>query len=275
MTEETTNPVEEIVDTPEVTEDDTSSDELDNESSSVDDDSEEVEHDGEKYKIPKALKSALMFQADYTRKTQEVAEQRKAVEYERERFTQDAEAHRADIHDYARLVAVDDRLKQFEQVNWNELSANDPVQAQQLWIQHSQLKDARQALAGTLTQRQQQRNFETQQKSAKQLEEGRAAIAREIKDWSPELAGKLREFALSDGWSEKEIDGITAAQVKSLHRSFIGAQLLSKQTPKAPSTAPAKPVTKVGSNASVRKEPSKMTDSEFAEWRRSQIKNRK
>ena len=50
----------------------------DGQATNQDDDSEEVEHEGQKYRIPKALKSALMMNADYTRKTQEVAEQRPA-----------------------------------------------------------------------------------------------------------------------------------------------------------------------------------------------------
>jgi hypothetical protein len=41
---------------------------------------EEVEYEGKKFKIPAELKPALLRQQDYTRKTQEVAEQRKAVE---------------------------------------------------------------------------------------------------------------------------------------------------------------------------------------------------
>src|SRR6476660_325944 len=43
-----------------------------------DDDSEEVEFGGKKYKLPKDLKPALMMEADYRRKTQELAEQRRS-----------------------------------------------------------------------------------------------------------------------------------------------------------------------------------------------------
>ena len=43
-------------------------------------DTAEVELNGEKYKVPAALKDAFLMQADYTRKTQEVAEVRKTAE---------------------------------------------------------------------------------------------------------------------------------------------------------------------------------------------------
>src|SRR5215204_3179929 len=45
---------------------------------------EEIERNGKKYKIPTALKSELLMQQDYTRKTQEVAEQRRAIEAEQQ-----------------------------------------------------------------------------------------------------------------------------------------------------------------------------------------------
>src|SRR5262245_52574677 len=82
MTEETaTNPVEgednaaaNLPDTQEV-----EPQAVDNESGPEPEESEEIEHDGRKYLVPKALRPLLLMQADYTRKTQEVAEQRRAV----------------------------------------------------------------------------------------------------------------------------------------------------------------------------------------------------
>src|SRR5215216_3195421 len=54
------------------------------EASAEADEFEDVDFAGKQYRLPKELKSALMMQADYTRKTQDVAEQRKALEGERE-----------------------------------------------------------------------------------------------------------------------------------------------------------------------------------------------
>ena len=41
---------------------------------------ERVNYEGTEYEVPTALKDALLRQSDYTRKTQEVSEQRKALE---------------------------------------------------------------------------------------------------------------------------------------------------------------------------------------------------
>lgn len=276
MTEETTIPeVAEVEndETQEVAEE--STDELLEDEGAEVEETEEVEHDGRKYSIPKPLKAALMMHGDYTRKTQEVAEQRRALEEGQRAFVQETEAHRQDLMEVARVVAIDDQLRQFDQVDLLALNQTDPVRAQELFFQRQRLIEARQAVAATLQQRQQQRTFEKQQKSAKQIEEGRAAIAKEIKDWSPELADKLRNFAANEGWSAEEINAVTPAQVKSLHRAFLASQVLNK-SPKATTAAPIKPASTVKpKGAAVLTYRPDMSDADYAKWRKSQIRNRK
>ena len=53
--------------------DDPGEPEVEDELQPEDDDSEEIDWNGKKFKGPKGLKDGLMMQADYTRKTQEVA----------------------------------------------------------------------------------------------------------------------------------------------------------------------------------------------------------
>lgn len=268
MSEETTNPVSESIE-PEVSDDADSLKDDDAESTAAEAEAEEeeVEHEGTKYKIPRALKSALMMQADYTRKTQEVAQERKGIEQDRERFVQQVQAQQADMREYAQLYSVGERLQQYEQVNWQKYSADDPVAAQAAFFEYSQLKEARSTLANNLTQKQEQKAFEKQQETAKQLEQSQATLAREIKGWSPALQQQLVTFARQDGWSDSEINNVTVAQIKTLHARLIGDQVIKKQLEAAPKTE-AKPVTQVGGGgASARKSPTQMSDSEFAKWR--------
>ena len=51
------------------------------------DDTDEVEFEGKKYRVSKDIKDALLRQADYTRKTQELAEHRNQVSATIERLT--------------------------------------------------------------------------------------------------------------------------------------------------------------------------------------------
>lgn len=241
--------------------------------SQQDDDTEEVEHDGKKFRIPKELKSALMMQADYTRKTQELAEQRRTAEAERTRFAQANQEH---IQGVARLVAMDEQIEAFNKVDWKTLSDNDPVQAQQAWMQFSQLKDARQQMAVQLQQQEQQRALEMQQVTAKQIEESQAVLARDIKGWSPQMAQQLTQFAAKEyGFQPQELAQVYDPRVvKLLHSAWMGSELMKKQmaATQKPAGNPAKPVPQVGSGAApAGKDPTRMSD---AEWLESRMKSR-
>jgi len=244
--------------------------------STEDDDTDEVEYKGEKYKIPKALKPAIMKDADYTQKTQELARRLEAVdkqqkenEAEKQSFQ---EKSKTNIQERGRLAAIADTLQQYEGLNWSEISDQDPVQAQKLWIQYSQLKESAKELSGKIQKEEWQASQETQLKEAKRIQEGQALLAEKVPNWSPKLAGELMGYAASIGWSESEIQRITAPQVIALHRAFVGDQLLAKRNLKV--SDEVKPVSKVGGNATVKKDVSRMTDAEFAAMRRQQIKNR-
>jgi len=237
------------------------------------DDSEEVEHEGQKYRLPKALKPLLMMQSDYTRKTQEVAETRRALEERQQQFQQQAQAVQENIRDYARLTALDEQLAQYQQVNWQALEAEDPIRAGQLFRQMSLLRDQRAGLAQQLAAKEQQRSEETQRERAKRLQEAEATLAREIKGWGPDLKAKLAEFSEKQGFTRAELAGVDDPRViKILHAAYVGAELLQKQLAAARAAAPqtpAKPVPTVGGKGQgARPDPARMSMDDYAAWRR-------
>lgn len=279
MTDETqTNLSDETVIDDEVLDDGVLDDETDSGDDDVGDsqveETEEVEHEGKKYKIHKELKQALMFQADYTRKTQAVAEERRAVEAMRNQYAQASQEH---LQGLAQLVAIDEQINQYASVDWNTLNSQDPFQASQLWNQYQQLKEGRQMTAAQLQQREQQRTFEAQQISAKQLEEARQVLERDIKGWSPEMAQQISSHAAKEyGFQPHELSGVMDPRhVKVLHDAWVGRQLMAKQSEKPKPEVTAKPVKTVGGNsAKTSKDPAQMTDAEFVAWRRRQIAQR-
>ena len=96
---------------------------------SSEDDSEEVEFEGKSYKVPKELKPALLRTDDYTRKTQEVAAQRKAIE-DRAQFLQAREqVMAAAAQDMADLRAAEVELEKFRNADWVAIANADPGQA--------------------------------------------------------------------------------------------------------------------------------------------------
>lgn len=189
-----------------------------------DDESEEVDFDGEKYKVPKALKDAFLRQADYTRKTQEVAEARKTFEAERQTFHQ---ANAAELQARAQLVAIDQQIAHFQRIDWDTWEQQDPFEAQKGWRQFQQLQNGRGQAAGQIAQLAQHRQVQTQQETARRLGEGRAVLARDIKGWSPQLAETLLDHGVRQyGFKRGEIEEFSDPRmVKVLHDAFQYRQL--------------------------------------------------
>jgi hypothetical protein len=185
-------------------------------------DLEEVSHNGETFTIPKALKPALMMQADYTRKTQELAHQRRSWEAQR---AEQAEALGVNFAERARLVAIDDSLEELETLDWRALEAVDPHAAQALWAEYSQLAQARGDLAAALEHQGREEALEAQRDHAMRIQDGLEVLARDIDGWSPELAGKLMQFGHAElGFSHEEMSqAMDPRLIKLLHRAYDGA----------------------------------------------------
>ena len=177
---------------------------------------EEVIVDGIAHQVPKALKGAFMMQADYTRKTMEMAELRRAIEAERAAIHQ---AGAEEVGARAHLLAIDEQIARFQKVDWDSWEQDDPFEAQKGWRQYQQLQQARGAAAGRLAGLAQQRGIERQRETARLIEEGRAELARDIKGWSDALAAELLETGVRTyGFDRGEIEEFTDPRmVKVLH----------------------------------------------------------
>ena len=88
----------------------------------------ELELDGETHVLPAALKGAFLRQADYTRKTQELAEHRRALEAERRAMAEHRDAMQGELGDRAVLAALDRSLDEYEGVDWDALAQTEPAE---------------------------------------------------------------------------------------------------------------------------------------------------
>lgn len=250
------------------------SDAPETEETPVEDDGEEIEYDGEKYKVPKALKDAFLRQADYTRKTQEVAEQRKEFESQVAQFQQRATMQQQHIQDYAQLHALDSQLERFKQVDWQTLIDTDPVEAMKLDHQYRALADTRSSVVNRIQQVETQQQFQQQQTLAKALESGHEVLKREIPNWSSEKAKELKTFARDVLKADpKALDQIyDPATVLGLHYAQIGYQSLKKASAQPPKTE-AKPIQKVSTKRdSARIDPDRLSADEWVKWREKQLR---
>lgn len=227
---------------------------------------EEVEYEGKKYALPPELKDAILRQADYTRKTQELAQTRQQAEQTFAQQQARIEAERANIQAVARLTALDERLQQYAGVDWDSLSQSNGELAQREFMKYQQLKDSRAQFVAQIQQHESQRAMQEQQETARQLQEANEVLSREIKGWSPDYAQSLREVAKSLGAKEEQLNGIREPWiVKALHAQKVLAEMTKKAGTAAPAVT-AKPVRTIsGGNAKATVDPDKMS---IEDWMR-------
>lgn len=180
---------------------------------------EEIERDGKKAKVPAWLKPELMMQQDYTRKTMELSEARRAFEAERQSMQQ---ADEREFTARGNLSLIDRQIAAFEKVDWNALHEADPFEHQKRFAQFQLLKDARTKTVGYLGSLQQERTQKAQQEAATRLQEGAAELARDIPDWSPETGAKLIDFGVKHyGFSKEDFEEVDDPRlVKVLHAAY-------------------------------------------------------
>lgn len=174
-------------------------------------------HNGVEVEVPIAEAKALAQQGyDYTQKTQKLAEERKAVEMQiqavkaqEDAVKQQAETQQALIKEIAEVTAIDKQIAQYQAVDWNALSENDPVQTQKLWIQFQQLQNTRTVAINELNQKHQQLEQQRALNAQTRLEKARAELLQAFPNWNEQTAKDLRETGKSYGFSDAELSGVT------------------------------------------------------------------
>ena len=222
---------------------------------------EELEFEGERISIPKGskLKDGLMRQADYTRKTQEVAEQRKQAEAAIADIQKQAQQQQADFQEYAELYAWEKYLESFKSIDWNKAMEEDPIAANKQFIEfqtrNAELQDRRHKLQ----QKQSEHALQAQRETARREEEGREMLRQTIKGWSPETESALKAFAKERG--VPNADSVQFAmhpqEARILHEAYLYRELMKKAQAK-PITPEPKPVKTVGQAS--RSSPNRLDD---------------
>lgn len=222
----------------------------------------EIDINGKVYRVPAELKSGVMMQKDYTQKTQEVAEQRKALEAEQERIRSIETSQRQNLKSYAEITAIDAQLEEYKEVDWNAAFNENPTLAQQHQFRYGQLKEEKQAKENELkTQESQALNLQ-QQRAAQQLEQSQRRLASEIKGWSGDTAKNVASQANEMGFSKDFLHALNTGvfpdavpMIKALHKAAEYDKMLNsaKKVQKAP-VVEIKPTKRVkGGNTPVRK----------------------
>jgi hypothetical protein len=228
--EEVSDEVEEEV---EETEDETFEDDESEESEEeeVEDDSEEttlytVTVDGEEYEVTEEeLVKGYSRQADYTRKTQQLAEHRKQIDQVIENYKSEiAQAQQArDQYVNAVAQAIESNysyLQQYQNIDWERLKSEDREEYLTKRDEYRQAQDQIDSLRKAQEQAQQESNLQLQKEHQRRLYEEHQKMVQAVPDWADEnkraaIGKAVSEFALSKGFSKGEIDQLVD------HRSII------------------------------------------------------
>lgn len=191
---------------------------------------------------------------DYTQKTQQVAEQRKELEAyaesikaQEQAFQEQMQLNNVLIEDVAKITSLDQQLNQYANVNWQQLSDNDFVEAQKLFFSYNQLQQERSQLVSQFEAKKQQVVQKQSQLMAEKIAKGKEVLAKEIPNWSPETNQALLSTGKDYGFSDAELNSIVDPRhVKVLHDAMQWRKLQQNSVVKK-KVSNAKPVVKPGS----------------------------
>lgn len=190
----------------------------------------EAEFEGKSYKVPQELKDALLRQADYTRKTQEVAEQRKAVEERQAALEQQQQLMATQFEKAVELRGMQQKLAQFEALDWNAIAEQNPSEAMKLNVAYQKLQREAQEAAYALNQSQAQQQQLTVQQRQQKLQEAQQELFKYIPNFNAEVAEKIRKTAHEYGVSDTEINSIVdPRQIRILHDAMQWRAMQAKK----------------------------------------------
>ena len=179
-----------------------------------------IKVDGEELEVGiDELKNGYQRQADYTRKSQALAEQRKETENiqsERQRLEQERQMYANGLQMLQEQQSA--KLNEFESVDWESLKQEDPYQ---YMIKKDELRDAQEKVQNVAQQRQHVQNEQMQQHQAAKAEFVRTEYTRlvqalpEWEDSGSTIKTDIREYASSIGFQPQEIDQLAD------HRSVL------------------------------------------------------
>ena len=192
-------------------------------------------------------------QSDYSRKTQQLAEERKA-------FLSEAEAIRQERAQYATLLnALQQQLQSTQQLDqqpdWDRLYDEDPIQATKLERQWNKVQAERQAKLSAIQAEQQRVGQALDQQTAEQM---KALLVNEaqrlpeiIPQWKDEKVAaegkkQLRNWLVDQGLNEVEINSLHKAEHVSILRKAMLYDLGQRKAqasvkPQPVATRPVKP----------------------------------
>lgn len=251
---------------------------------------EEIEFDfgGNKLRIPKGTLPDEIAEkldqftrgtwSDYTRKSQEVAEQRKVLAAEAEYVARVKALTDEGQRTFARGLQLREEVEQLAKVDLQALWQSQPDQARRVSDLLAQKQLEFQRVVAKVGEYEAQATRAEQEALARREQDGRDYVAKTVKGWSDTHAAEAVAYAMKHGVPEEQ-----AKQWARYPREAIWAwkaaqfdklQAAAKAPPK-PAAAPTAPVAAVrGRPAPAAPDPDSMSDDQWLKWRNAQLAKR-
>lgn len=181
------------------------------------------------------LQKSYLRQSDYTKKTQALAEQRKASETELEALRQERMQYAELLPQLAQQLETATSPEELQRLN--ELRESDPLQ----YMLEKDALDQRQAQLNAVKQEQerlaQASQAEQQQLLADHLQKETVALMDALPAWKDEAVAKkerqqIREYALSRGFTDAELNEVYDSRAILILRDAMMASQANKRKPK-------------------------------------------
>ena len=210
----------------------------------------EIEYEGETFKIPKKLEKAILQERDYTRKQQELADQRRQVEHERkvgQAHVMERQFHESVAGEIKQVEALDGYLKHLEGIDVRTLPIDDQIAH---LAELSRVPRQREMLLKHIEGKRTEFERGVQDKINEIRQSARDALSKQIPGFNDEIMASLRNHAKTLGFTEQDVDGITSDPRSSsvLYKAMRFDQLQANKDAAIKKATSASPAIKPGSS---------------------------
>lgn len=254
---------------------------------------EEVEFDfgGNKLRIPKGSVPDELAEkidafakgtwADYTKKSQTVAEQAKALEA-RQSVVEKIEGLQGKVLDtYSKGLQIRSEIEQLSTIDLNALWQSDPDQARRVSDAISQKRAAFADIVQEVNRQEQEITESRKAETARLLDEGKKTVLKRVPDFEKHLPEVIEYATKNFGISQKDAENwaLNPVAAVTMHKAMMWDKMQAKtakavkpQPAQAVAVAPMKSSGKASAKLDLVKDADKMSPDEWLRQRNAQLK---
>ena len=192
-------------------------------------------------------------QADYTRKSQVLSEQRQKADSELAATQQERQRYLSQLEQFN--TQADSKIDELAKTDWTQLKEEDPTEYMLKRDQYRELQENKRTVEDEQKNLQLKSQQENQVKWKEELGRQQEIMVQRLPEWTdpdkgPKLKQNIKSFAVKKGFTEQEVNSlIDARSVDVLHKAMLYENLLAtKISGKKAKVVPK--VTRPGSPAS-------------------------